>query len=349
MLQHKIITGVAVVAALAATTLCTPDTYATGEDAAVESAISSLKTTHQATVDAYNTSHADMQLHIVDGSDCYGPFYRASSMKAYTQVDGSLCFETQTAEGVMATLVDASPMISALTSSGFTAYSPEYYWPPHQQYLNENTGVICSVAEYGANCGHINQQTITDKWAEYLNGIGAAYYAAEQEYPVITDRSIIPSDNNTSPVINNSDYESYQYTSIGIQNATSLFYRSSPTSEWIYFKSTQELIDCNEYTGETQKAFAGYDCYDSTTNTNSKVGVSTNTSDSSSGDTSTKDSDSSTLGVPDTGISTNDDSSAISTEKILIVIASTAVVVTISVIAAYRLQRRHVVRTFSRK
>jgi len=67
--------------------------------------------------------------------------------------------------------------------------------------------------------------------------------------------------------IKDSLYEPYQTIGIGVypdenSGATGLFYRTSPSSNWVFFAMAQEMLSCEAYdTIDLQRAFLGEDCY----------------------------------------------------------------------------------------
>ena len=331
MPKQKLILTAGLVAGLAFSgAVFSPEsTYATAtpeETAAVASVINQLKPVYQDLIDDYNASLTPTptptptvtpsptptatptsnpnELHLVEeNNDSFGPLYKAPSMNVYIDLDQATSLIVKTADDTETYALNdhEDAIISALTSAGFTAYGPaNIVMSIDQQYLNEETGVLCEIHGSGAACGHVNWLTISDEWTEYLNGVGAAYYASEGEYtPVFRDGGF----GAGSPTIYDSEYEPYQYTAISIAHAIGLFYRSSQTSDWAYFTATQAVLYCSDFTGEAAKGFAGYICWDSTTDTNSKVTVptddSTTPTDNSSSDT--KKSTTPAIGAPNTG------------------------------------------------
>ena len=198
-----------------------------------------------------------------------GPYYKPDSIDAYLTLNRALTLTITTTDDVIASVLEPTPVVEKLTSLGFTKYSRPYFFPETNQYINETTGVLCAVRSYGTTCGHINWQDVSDKWGTFADGIGKAFYKSEEDYPFIMGD--VSSDN--TPTIYDSDYEPYQYTVVGMDDYVGLFYRKSPTSEWIYFKGTQGMLTCDEYSGETEKGFAGVECYNAETKTVERVGA----------------------------------------------------------------------------
>ena len=340
MKKWKFCIAIPAIACVLGLGLTTP-THATIDEeiAAVTSVIDTLETTYETAIDDYNATATGLHLKLVKRTD-HGPYYKKSSMNAYTQLDSGWTLQVQTTDNLVASVLDDKPIVDALTNLSFKKYGPAYYYPITQQYINTDTGVICAVRGDTTNCGHINWQTITDTWAEYLNSIGVAYYTATNVYPVIPGDY---SNDNTSPTITNSEYKPYQYTIVGIANedAGSMFYRSSATSDWVYFTSTQSVLECSKYTGEAEKGFAGHVCYNINADgsyTNSTVGAipkedTTKTASDESIVTvaNTGSSDESGIGVPDTGAPTFNESGA----KAIVITAVVVLLGTITCLSKY--------------
>lgn len=299
-----------------------PATHAaTAEESAVADAISLLHEAYQTAMDAYNAANPDgPQLQFSESDEALTgirSYYKPDSLNAYVQLIRGTFAEVATTDGLLWTLASTDGAAEALASSGFVEYGPSYSFPPTQQYLNTNTGVICAVANVGYGCGHISWLSITDEWAAFANGIGAAFHESEEQYPVILAHVW---DNSTLPLLYNSEYTPYQYTFVGISNYRGMFYRASATSDWVYFGGTQSVLDCSEYTGEAEKGFMGYICYNGTEE--STVGAAsaiTTVTDAGPVD------DSGSVSAPDTGASTGDNQGAI-------VATSAAAIASISII-----------------
>lgn len=311
-MKHKLSSVAKVVTsfALLATFIPVGSTYATTEEeTAVESVINSLRTIYQTQINEYNAANTDLQLKVVD-SNVKWARYKPSTVNAYLGLYQSYGLEVMTIDDISASLLDPRPIADKLVSLGFSEYGHVYYWPPTTQYINEDTGVLCSVTVGFSSCGHINWVvTVTDEWQKYINGIGSAYHAKFGVYPVLTSADIY-SDEVLPPTIHNSEYKPYQYTEVSIDNGHGLFYRSSPTSEWVHFRETQALLECSEFTGEAQKGFAGYVCYNGQEKSTVKVATSTPTSTSE---------ETSSVAVPNTGAITNDDKNVVATTIITII------------------------------
>lgn len=300
-----------------------PATHAaTAEESAVAAVMNSLQTVYQAAIDEYNSANPDeIQLQLSELEERQAAsvaHYKPETLNAYVQLNRDYYLEVTTVDDISASgFIDTNSIVEALDGLGFAAYGPIYAWPPTQQYINTDTGVICSVDAAGSDCGHISWLSITDEWAAFANGIGAAFHESEEQYPVILAHVW---DNSTLPLLYNSEYTPYQYTFVGISNYRGMFYRASATSDWVYFGGTQSVLDCSEYTGEAEKGFMGYICYNGTEE--STVGAAsaiTTVTDAGPVD------DSGSVSAPDTGASTGDNQGAI-------VATSAAAIASISII-----------------
>ncbi len=250
---------------------------------AVQTVVDVVKNALQEKVDAYNTTSEGIEhpLHVTVDTTKGFVHYKPDSLNAYIglkkfigvgiyDAQGNDAVLPSTGEEVTTTIVDTllnSPL-------QFKKYGPSYSSvPPHQAY-ESIFGVVCNVSYTDSflSCGHTAwQQSVTDEWKTYINGIGDAWKKVKGDYPILRGNF---EDASAHPTIFNSDFKPYQYTFYsGGENAMGMFYRGGPDAEWVYFGGTQSLLDCNAYTGEAQKGFAGYVCYDVESGKNSKVAV----------------------------------------------------------------------------
>ena len=256
------------------------------EEEAVTSVMNQLKTVLQQAVEDYNTSHETEYEapEIIEDAHGYGtPEYRPDSLNAFLMLNSDKRLYIPAGEVVNEGYTYVNPigiteLRQTLETLGFTTYYDRPFNFQLYQFINNETGVICAFGgQYRViSCGHINwaPQSITNEWKDFINSIGDAYYAEINDFPSIYQGGDIKlSDNTTLPTILDSDYEPYQYTNFAVGGGVVLFYRKSPTSEWVFFRGTQTYIDCNEYTGEAQKGFAGMACWDTATDSMSKVSV----------------------------------------------------------------------------
>lgn len=146
-----------------------------------------------------------------------------------------------------------------LTNNGFKIYDA-LELTSTSQYLNKETGILCTVAEvapFSIGCGHIDW--ITADNTALIDNLAEAYKRVEDEYPLY----IAASKKN----IKDSPFEPYQKLEVSLPGAAGLFYRPSPTSDWVFFAATQSIISCKRYEADSgaRKAFQGEKCYDEST------------------------------------------------------------------------------------
>lgn len=280
---------------------------------AVVEALDTLWNVYQAAITTHNDSYPDDPLKIIFEDNVIGPHYKPDSIKAAIPIntyvhmrigrdkEASVQDNMDYLEGLFESLT------TALTNQGFTSYPYTIQsYPPYYQYINNTTGVICAILTNGeaVSCGHINHWEMTDDWTRFVNGIGEAYYKKESKYPVV-----LRTDGNLP--IHESEYEPYQYADPTIDVYQYLFYRESPTSNWVAFGSAgQAGFGCDEFTDEAQKGFAGYQCYDNDKSEWSKVSVTIEADE---------DSEEDSIKTPNTGASTKG-------EQNLIVVASASAI-----------------------
>ncbi|MBQ6461256.1 hypothetical protein IJJ36_02385 [Candidatus Saccharibacteria bacterium] len=307
---NPLLLSILVCCGLSAGLLFTPiSAHATdAEETAVTNVIEQLKTAIQQEVDAYHTANPGTELQVAETETetYYGPFYKPDTLNAFLRLNKAHSVYVEYVQDCVASGcirdMNYDVITELLETLGFEEYGT-YYYPAYSQYINDESGVICAVLINGFDigCGHINwQNSLKEEWKDYINGIGKAYYKKENAYPILPDTF----SDNLSPKIVNSDYEPYQYTEIDIENYVGIFYRPSPTSEWVYFDGVQAVLDCDEFTGDAQKGFAGYACVDSD-GKSSKVKVTQ------------EDADSKEILTPDTGAYTKDARVGIATLSVL--------------------------------
>ena len=222
---------------------------------------------YESTLQTYfETNYPDVSVSFNKATTSWGPYYMPDfTDHAYVRLMWGYSLETQ--YGATSTDLPDDPsadMISDfLVDKGFQKYIDEVgTYPITTEYLNSTTGVICSFINgsslEGIFCSHISELQISEDWQNFIDAIGAAYYTKENALPFINYANEAYTSN---PDIKNSDYSPYQYTEVPMANYVGLFYRQSPTSNWEYFTGTQASLECSEFTGEAQKGFAGYICY----------------------------------------------------------------------------------------
>lgn len=105
----------------------------------------------------------------------------------------------------------------------------------------------------------------------------------------------------SDPQIKNSNFAPYQTLETGACNidaagcGVALYYRTSPTSNWVYFTGAQSVLSCSEYnTLDLRRAYLDTPCYEDDKTTLSKVTL--------------PDDKNADVTVPNTGTNTNTDS-----------------------------------------
>ena len=135
---------------------------------------------------------------------------------------------------------------SVLTSNGYT-FVKEKILPGTSEniYYNATDGIYCTTHPTVVNCN-------SEDWAD----------EADKELVVALSKAIPGEDTINASVdnIKNSPIAPYQKITAGITDAAGLFYRVSPDSDWVFFKGTQAVLPCSDYTGDAAKAFAGEQC-----------------------------------------------------------------------------------------
>lgn len=131
-----------------------------------------------------------------------------------------------------------------------------------ETFYNSRNNIVCSVEkrdkailDYApASCALITSYDLEDK--SLVNSLAEAYKKGRNQYPVyIAGAKSEASDKKLADSIENSDYKEYQTIMVSTgENAAIVFYRESPSKEWIYLTATQAFIDCSKYSGELKKA-----------------------------------------------------------------------------------------------
>ena len=156
-----------------------------------------------------------------------------------------------------------------LTELGFVENNEiegPFYLAGNGNYINKEKQIVCNISvgsPYSINCGH--QSWISEDKIAFANQLAEAVYEASGSYPFSIDT-------NYEVTIKDSAINPYQRLNIPVGNAIGLFYRTSPNSEWKYFKAVQAAPECSEFnTADLKNAFAGEQCYEAATNQESTV------------------------------------------------------------------------------
>lgn len=145
----------------------------------------------------------------------------------------------------------------ALVANGFTV-GPEFMWT--RAYYNNSLDITCNVNEeelpFMIECG--KNSWISNEAKELAITLAKA---ADTNFVSVAH----------GYEIKNSKVAPYQTMIAGGLNYAMLFYRTAPDAAWQYFTGTQAVLDCDEYTGDVAKAFAGEVCWDTEMNQESTV------------------------------------------------------------------------------
>lgn len=189
------------------------------------------------------------------------PIYKSKTLKTFTLIEQSYGINIDVpvndtiAESKIAKITPA--IEKKLIEIGFQKYNTDLDIT-QQEYLNEKTGIICSlpigsVNSYSAGCGHIS-------WVseEKITLINELFDAINKHGDTLTISYL-----NASPSdIINSKVAPYQRLTASIWSAVILFYRENPQSEWKMIDGGQGLILCDKYNADAKKAYAGEQCFD---------------------------------------------------------------------------------------
>ena len=193
------------------------------------------------------------------------PVYKSSSKVA---IPLEKSYGLKTSSDISSTLSKAisEEVISFLTKNEFKQYEEVELPSEQRQYFNKNNGILCNIIDgvpFAVACGHIDW--ITADNTALINTLAEAYKRVEGDYPIYISAS--------KKNIKDSPFEPYQKLQVVLPGATGLFYRPSPTSDWVFFAATQNVLSCKKYESDAgaRKAFQGEKCYDESTKETRKV------------------------------------------------------------------------------
>lgn len=156
--------------------------------------------------------------------------------------------------------------IEKLQSRGFVEDATLSAGLWHHIYRN-NDNILCNVSGYEApfevSCGYY--KWVSDDTINMLNEFVDADKEKSGESPMYlrATESLDIEDSTITP---------YQRVILSGYNNAELFYRTSPNAKWQYFTGAQAELYCDEYdTDDIRKAYAGEQCYDASTGTQSTV------------------------------------------------------------------------------
>lgn len=245
------------------------DTCAVAEknDKAVREIVAAVKTAVEEKMTPYKL--------LVNTYDESAPVYRPEGMetgipltKNYGFMANAAGFSVQSEQYRLIHSTDYYETITkVLTEKGFVDTEESYTLASAGKapttFMNEETGVVCAVSSLpDFSCAY--KTWYSEKDADFSNSLAKVYKEAtgEDAYYLVAKEA----DVKDSPV------EPYQTISVAMTGAGAIFYRVSPTSEWVYFSRGQMAPLCSAYnTDNLKKAFAGQTCYDDVTQKNSTV------------------------------------------------------------------------------
>lgn len=148
-----------------------------------------------------------------------------------------------------------------LTESGF-AISVESLLFGDELFYNSQDGVYCWLSNYSLpiwmNCS--SEKWISKEKQEFITALAAA------------TPDNIKYINGDADRIENSPVTPYQTLTASTLGAALIYYRTSPTSDWVFFRGAQDIASCSEYdTTDLKNAFAGDACWDEATMQQSTV------------------------------------------------------------------------------
>lgn len=151
---------------------------------------------------------------------------------------------------------------------GFSSYSIQTGFAEVPGYINNDKQIICETAWTASATAQIScgkTSWISDSKKTLINSLAKAKGG---EFPIL----ILADESD----IMNSSVTPYQNLVAQVPNASGLFYRNSPDSEWKYFTSTQMIVPCEKYSEHpdaenVKKAFADQECLKDGSGTTLKV------------------------------------------------------------------------------
>ena len=149
--------------------------------------------------------------------------------------------------------------VSFLNKNGFNKTEAALQWPEFELYYNPSTKTFCDVnnnSPFTIACA--KGTWIRDSEKDLIKAL--ANNSNEDHFIIAKNAKVV--DSTITP---------YQRVIVNLGSAAGLYYRVSPDSEWQFFKGTQDMVSCSEFTGDVAKAYAGTQCWDSSTNQESTV------------------------------------------------------------------------------
>ncbi|MBQ3441383.1 hypothetical protein IJG27_03705 [Candidatus Saccharibacteria bacterium] len=192
--------------------------------------------------------------------------YKDANMKVATSLDKSYGVAFPSLSDTSIKLGDI--VKATIEGLGFVHYSDVASPTNDGNYINNEKQIICNgilnTTPFEVDCGKTSwisadKKAFIDNLAEATGDLNAKIIIADKTN--VVDSSVSP----------------YQTLTADVSNATGLFYRNNPNSEWKFFTITQMIIPCKSYLEHPDsenivKAFADSTCYDAQTRVETKVG-----------------------------------------------------------------------------
>ncbi|MBR6505718.1 hypothetical protein IKT18_02715 [Candidatus Saccharibacteria bacterium] len=163
-------------------------------------------------------------------------------------------------EKVKATLVENGYELVGEMPHASSAPMPTTY-----EYVNKEKEIVCGIyaitnestgaENVYASCAKTSWTWLTEEEKALLSALETAYYKKTNKYP---EKMI-----SLGIKIKDSEYKPYQTTYVSTDGGSSQFFRTSPYSEWQYFRTSYMAPSCEEFdTEDLKKAYLGEICYD---------------------------------------------------------------------------------------
>ncbi len=225
----------------------------TSNDTLVRNLISDLSSVANKFLQNNNSNESLEQVY-----DYTFPVYKLASVKTAIPVEKSYGLKSSNSADSTLMYNLSQEFKRSLMAQGYEEYGVVPLFAGITQLYNPKTEIICISQEnaipYTISCGHTSW--IAADTIALISSLADAYYKVEEEYPIF----ISANTNN----IKNSPFEPYQRLTASLPGYAGLFYRSSPTAEWVFFTGTQSVIPCEKYEDDlgARRAYQGDVCYD---------------------------------------------------------------------------------------
>ena len=163
---------------------------------------------------------------------------------------------------------DMEKVKSILTENGYELvgempHASSAPMPTTYEYINKDKEIVCGIyavtdktrgENVYASCAKTSWTWLTEEEKALLSALETAYFKKTNKYP---EKMI-----SLNIKIKDSEYKPYQTTIVSTNDGNSQFFRTSPYSEWQYFRTSLVAASCEEYnTEDLKKAYLGEICY----------------------------------------------------------------------------------------